>query len=459
MLLQFYYNRNSRDGEGRENMKKFPLDGSVFEEKDKLISLLKNILLFTAAIGGGAALIYLLYLAANAYAGTGVKFFYPRIFCDFAQVAYCSVCKDAYSPEIGSSYSALSLFILAPFALIFKKDLNKIEYVVESAEWGVPNMQLMSSWRFWVAFLLFYAICFAALFFLIRRLVGKNTDEGRNIFWIFLLSAPALYAVIRGNMILTSLIFALIFLNWYKDESIWKRELAILSLAVSGVLKLYPLFFCAFLLHDKKWFGTARMFFYFILLYLLPSLAYNGGISGYLENLFGFAVGGNRLSYLGNISFASLIYKIVYYPTKWLGVVLPGWVDILCMALGFLLLLMFAVAAVVTDDTLKRAILSICAIALVPPVSYFYVMIFSLIPFMEYFREFEQHAVAENKQCFAFCVLLFFYPLYIISLYPLCAIALVFLGIVACVKIFRQGEFGRYMSDLKKQFRKEEKRQ
>lgn len=146
-------------------MKKFPLDGSVFEEKDKLISLLKNILLFTAAIGGGAALIYLLYLAANAYAGTGVKFFYPRIFCDFAQVAYCSVCKDAYSPEIGSSYSALSLFILAPFALIFKKDLDKIEYVVESAEWGVPNMQLMSSWRFWVAFLLFYAICFAALFF------------------------------------------------------------------------------------------------------------------------------------------------------------------------------------------------------------------------------------------------------------------------------------------------------
>ena len=48
-------------------MKKFPLDGSVFEEKDKLISLLKNILLFTAAIGGGVALIYLLYLAANAY--------------------------------------------------------------------------------------------------------------------------------------------------------------------------------------------------------------------------------------------------------------------------------------------------------------------------------------------------------------------------------------------------------
>ena len=61
-------------------MKKFPLDGSVFEEKDKLISLLKNILLFTAAIGGGAALIYLLYLAANAYAGTGVKFFYPRLY-------------------------------------------------------------------------------------------------------------------------------------------------------------------------------------------------------------------------------------------------------------------------------------------------------------------------------------------------------------------------------------------
>ena len=73
-MLQFYCNRNGGGGERRVGMKKLPLnDGSVFEEKDKLISLLKKILLFTAAIGGIVALIYLLYLAANAYAGTEVK--------------------------------------------------------------------------------------------------------------------------------------------------------------------------------------------------------------------------------------------------------------------------------------------------------------------------------------------------------------------------------------------------
>lgn len=293
-------------------MKKFPLDGSVFEEKDKLISLLKNILLFTAAIGGGAALIYLLYLAANAYAGTGVKFFYPRLFGDFTQVAYYSIRKDAYLLEGGSSYSALSLLLLAPFALIFKKDLDKIEYVVESAEWGVPNMQIISSWRFWVAFLLYQTVCFICIYFLIRRMVGNNKKEGKDIFLIFLCCAPNIYALKRGNIILAALIFALIFLNWYRDEKAWKREAAILSLAVSGVLKLYPLFFCAFLLHDKKWFRTARMFFYFFLLYLLPILFYEGGFSAYFENLLAFAGGKEAILHRSNISLASFLYKIVY---------------------------------------------------------------------------------------------------------------------------------------------------
>ena len=116
-----------------------------------------------------------------------------------------------------------------------------------------------------------------------------------------------------------------------------------------------------------------------------------------------------------------------------------------------------------TEDSLKRALLSACAIALVPSVSYCYVAIFALIPFMEYLKEFEKRNKRENKIFLLSCLLLFFYPLYSEFsnklLFSVSAVVFIFLGTVTCVKIFRQGEFGRYMSGLKKQFRKEEERQ
>ncbi|MFR1983504.1 MAG: hypothetical protein ACLS4Z_07060 [Christensenellaceae bacterium] len=52
---------------------KFPLQDGVFQEKDKLLVLLKKILLVPLLVAGGAAIVYF-YLAANAYAGTEVKF-------------------------------------------------------------------------------------------------------------------------------------------------------------------------------------------------------------------------------------------------------------------------------------------------------------------------------------------------------------------------------------------------
>ena len=434
---------------------KFPLQDGVFQEKDKLLVLLKKILLVPLLVAGGAAIVYFLYLAANAYAGTEVKFFYPRIFCDFTQVAYFSINKDAYLLEGGSSYSALSLWLLAPFALIFKKDLDGIEYVSGSVNWGEPNMQIMASYRFWIAFLLYQAICFVSIYFLAKRLVGKK-QEGRSVFLIFICSAPVVYAVLRGNMIMTSLIFVLIFLNWYQDKKFWKRETAVLALAVAGVLKLYPLFFCAFLLHDKKWLATLRMAGYFVALYLLPLCVYNGGISVYFANLLGFAGSVNRLTYLNNISLASVFYKVIYYPAKLFHLTPPAWVDKVCMALGVLFLLVIAMAAVVTDDRLKREILSLCAVALVPPVSYFYVMIFTLIPCMGYLAVYERHGIKENKKFFLCCLLLFFYPLYAANLFMIISsIILIILAAVTVYKIFKGGEFGSYMLQLRKKDRKE----
>ena len=432
---------------------KFPLQDGVFQEKDKLLVILKKILLVPLLVAGGAAIVHFLYLAANAYAGTEVKFFYPRIFCDFTQVAYFSINKDAYLLEGGSSYSALSLWLLAPFALIFKKDLDGIEYVIGTENWGEPNMQIMASYRFWIAFLLYQAICFVAIYFLAKRLVEKK-QEGRSVFLIFICSAPVVYAVLRGNMIMTSLIFVLIFLNWYQDKKFWKRETAVLALAVAGVLKLYPLFFCAFLLHDKKWLATLRMAGYFVALYLLPLCVYNGGISVYFANLLGFA-GDNTRAYFNNISLASVLYKFFYYPAKLFHATPPAWADRICVLMGMAFLLILAVAAVVTEDSVKRGVLSLCAVALVPPVSYFYVVIFAIVPFINYLTFYERHGIKENKKFFLCCLLLFFYPFYAVRCYVISSIILIILAAVTVYKIFKGGEFGSYMLQLRKKDRKE----
>ena len=400
----------------------------------------------------GVLLVRFVYFASNVHSGNETAFWYPRLFSDFTQVAYYSLRKDAYLLECGSSYSGIALLLTAPFALIFKKDLDATEY---SPDWVEPNMRLLSSYRFWIAFLLYQAIVYSALYFLIRRQAKRNELDGKGMFLCFVLSAGVIYTFRRGNNLLVVLSLVLGFLELRNSERAWKRETALILLALSGTMKLYPLFFCAFLLCNRKWFATFRMFLYFLALYFLPMLFYGGGFSAYLKNLFVFAGGENRLENLTNISFASVLYKIFWLIGKVFRFSLPPRVDMLFMSVGAVFLLFAAVAAVVTKDDFRRGVLSLCAVTLVAPVGYFYIVIFALIPAAEYLKTYESRSERSNMLFFVCFLLLGFYPLYAAKLFFVCAALLIGLGCVTIFQIFKRGEMREYISQLSKKIRKD----
>lgn len=419
-------------------MKK-PFSGSdIFCNRDTFFRVTSALFLSSAAVFSFAVLLYLLFLAANAHTGQTVRFFYPRIFSDFTQVAYYSVRRDAYLLEGGSSYSAISLLLMFPFACIFRNALRSASY---STDWSQPNMEILSSPCFWIAFLLYQAAAFSLLYVLLRRLLEKRLANGT--FLCFAFSAGSIYALIRGNTLLFPLAFVLLFLNLYDSKKALYREIGLFFFALAGAMKLYPLFFGCVLLHRKRWGAALRGGLYFLALYFLPLFCYEGGFSAYSRNLLVFIGGENHLADGSNISFASLLYKIfsVFFAD---GV--PAWAEIFSVAAGGILLLFLALAATVTKSRLRQFVLSLCAVSLVAPIGYFYVTVFSLIPAAEYLKTYDLRTQAENKKFFFFCLALGFYPIYAAWLFPVACILLTGLGISVIRRVFRAGEVKAYFS-------------
>lgn len=419
-------------------MKK-PFSGSdIFCNRDTFFRVTSALFLSSAAVFSFAVLLYLLFLAANVHTGQTVRFFYPRIFSDFTQVAYYSVRRDAYLLEGGSSYSAISLLLMFPFASIFRNALRLASY---STDWSQPNMEILSSPCFWIAFLLYQAVAFSLLYVLLRRLLQKRQANGA--FLCFTFSAGSIYALIRGNTLLLPLAFVLLFLNLHDSKKALYREIGLLFFALAGAMKLYPLFFGCVLLQRKRWGAAVRGGLYFLALYFLPLFCYEGGFSAYSGNLLVFIGGENHLADGSNILLASLLYKIfsVFFAD---GV--PAWAEIFSVAAGGILLLFLALAATVTKSSFRQSVLSLCAVSLVAPIGYFYVTVFSLIPVAEYLKTYDLRTQAENKKFFFFCLALGFYPIYAAWLFPVACILLTGLGISVISRVFRAGEVKAYFS-------------
>lgn len=440
--------------------------GDFLSDKKKLCDTLKKIIFIPLAICGLFALIYLVWFAFSVGLGKDVSFFYPKLFGDFTQVAYYAIHKDCYVMPFGSSYSALSLMTIAPFALIFAKDLKAIPSMPPADEWGTFNVSLLSSWRFWLAFSLFTAFCAVSLTLLLRAYMRRRGifEDSGSVVALFFGSAATLYGFLRGNVVFVALIAILAFLLWYDDEKAWKRELALVALAVAGVNKLYPLFFCAVLLHEKRWLAALRAFAYFLLLYTLPALLYEGGFGAYFANLVRFADGKSSLQYTRNVSAASAVYKIAFYGLRFFGIGLPSWFNGFCIVFGFCFLPFYALAAVATKDSFGRSAIALSAMVLVPPVSYFYVAVFAVFPLTEYLRSFEARSRKQNAFFLVWCVLLGSFPLYAAFLfsYSACTFAISTLffflpGAICTARTFWNGEIKEYFSVIRKKYKGEDK--
>jgi len=311
-------------------------------------------------------------------------------FMDFFNVLY-SLFNGPYT--YNSIYPPLPLFIykilarLVPYGIVAQGPL-----AIRSSQLG----QIV---------LLLYILITLSIFLVLLLDVKKGSKIEKYLFaFIILLSAPFLHQFERANIIFVALSFLMIFVFFKDSKNRIVREFALISLAISGAIKLYPVIFGLLLVKEKRYRDIYRVLIYGLIFLILPFFAL-GGINQLpllINNLFstsdsvtswgvGYAVNLQNITrtvfgFFGNFGESPIaIGRFISFVLLILGLVV-----------SFLLHSKWKVIAIIT-----------LLMILVPAISYEYVLIFMVIPLIM-FLDSEDKDKWDNF--YAICFSLIFIP-------------------------------------------------
>ena len=207
---------------------------------------------------------------------------------------------------------------------------------------------------------------------------------------LILISGPFLFEYERGNSLLMALVFLFIFVYWHDSDCAWKRECALIMLALSAAIKLYPAFFGLLLLREKRIKEACRAVLYGLAVMFLPFFFFYDGINSmghFLSNLFLRNSVSMVSGYGYNLSFSTFA-KIMY--GFFTGNVLEK-VPTICYIIPILLVL----AVFFTSKEKWKQTFALCLLMTwIPGNSYTYVLCFFAIPFIQFFQcEEKKHGV------------------------------------------------------------------
>lgn len=387
---------------------------------------------FLAMLG---TLLYYVYAYASRSMGILSYDWLLGIFSDFVYIMNVSLEESPYVLE-NSSYPPLAICMLYPFALICKDVFAQYSSEVLSVDELTAEVVLHT--EFWVAIILFVAICSFLVIALLTKLFRLEPVPALKLGVITLLSAPFVFTVMRGNTIYFALILVLAFLVFSRSEHLLVREVGYLCLVLAGLIKIYPLFFGVFLLHKKKIWASVRIGIYTVVLFFLSFLLFGGSddLLPFINNLSGFASSEVRLIEPNNLSIASVLHRIV-------GVfsVSATETDAFQTFTLAVMLLVFAVAtvpAIMTKNEFSRYAIVTSVIILIPSISYFYVLIFAILPFVQFIRDYEVMSARKRRFYSVVFSFLFLTVAILPQNYALHSAAIIAMLITECVSVFRE---------------------
>ncbi len=255
-------------------------------------------------------------------------------------------------------------------------------------------------------FLVYFSVSLIIFLFVGFRMLEKKKTESIVFFSLICFSVPFLFQFERANIIFISLLGSMMFFCWKDSSNKYLRELALISLAFSAALKIYPAIFGFILLKEKRYKETFRLILYGIICFFLPFLFIRGGFF-------------NILQFVQNLIYTSTIdqaqtdgYKLSYSAV--LDYILRGVTsnNLLAKVTGERFSLLFpAVGAFAfpwIKEKWKEVLLLTVLLIGVPHMSYTYTAIFMVIPLILFLR-------TENKKildmAYLFLFLLVFFPL------------------------------------------------
>lgn len=284
-------------------------------------------------------------------------------------------------------YNVLASLFTGPYAtgsiypplplMINKLMLRLVPYNVVSH----GAMAIRASQAGQIVFLFYTLVTLLTLFILIIGIKKGSTAEKYFFSFIILFSEPFLFEFERGNVILVALLFLMIFTFFKDSKNFLIREAALISLAISSAIKIYPIIFILLLVKDKQYKDSCKVILYCMILFVLPFIALGGldqvsvmlrnfstTSSGTLKWGVGYSVGILTISRIigalcGNFgSFPIFIGNMLTY----------------------VILLFGAISALLIRSKWKTIALLSLLIILVPSISFEYSLIFMIIPLITF---------------------------------------------------------------------------
>ncbi|MBQ8140583.1 MAG: DUF2029 domain-containing protein [Clostridia bacterium] len=413
-------------------------DGKIkfYDSNKKIFNTFFTVLTIGTVTAMLAIILYYVFAFASLYNGSSKFDWLLGIFSDFVVIMNFSLEESPY--VVGdSSYPPVAIAILYPFALICKDIFARYEFSKLTADELTSEVILYP--QFWIAILLFFAICTLLTILLTAKLFGLKGRNMLKLAIIIMFSAPFVYAIMRGNTIYFALIFLLIFLILKDSKNPVLRELSYISLALAGAIKLYPLFFGVFLLKDKKIFASFRVGVYFAIIFGASFFLFRNDfndVSPFIDNLGGFMSSEVRLLETNNLSISAQLYKLLhlFVPRLSAESAIFSVINLTTLALVFAI---STYAAIATKNTLSRLSICFAIVVLIPSISYFYVIIFALLPFLEYIRVYGTLGI--KKRVLYFIAFMFLFTAFFVfpknfTIHSLIIIAILALEIASVIR-------------------------
>lgn len=358
-------------------------------KQNKLLNILCYTVVSITVFSMLGIILYYVYAFAASSLGSNRFDWLLGIFSDFVEIMNASL---KYSPYLtdATSYPPLAVAVLYPFAMICRGVFSKY--------WGMTGLtvdeltaRVVLHPEFWIAIVLFFLISIAAIWLIVIRKYRLEPVAAFKVGLLLMFSAPCVYAIMRGNTIYFALIFSMLFLLLYDHPKAWVREIAYICLVIAGCIKIYPLFLGVFVLKKKRFFAVVRTGIYFFAVFLLSFFIFQSGFEGmtpFLSNLGDFASDGDRLLSLRNLSLSSLVFKAAYAlsPT----VANSDGFSAFSLYLILFTMVVATITATLTKSDFSRLVIATGVIILIPTVSYFYVLVFTFLPLMEFIRHFDE---------------------------------------------------------------------
>nr|MCR5041120.1 DUF2029 domain-containing protein [Clostridia bacterium] len=188
------------------------------------------------------------------------------LFMDFFNSLRSASADNVYT-ERNNIYPPLGLLIYKVLGLFIPVELLTGRRVLLRLNTDAIMLYFLFAF---VCLILFYGIFSSYIDSL--RLDGKTSREGKLLTAFMLLSYPSIYCIERGNNFLLSFVCAAFFVFFYRSGNKVVRELALISLAVSAGIKLYPALFGLLLLFDKQYKAAVRAVVYGIVTVAVPAI-------------------------------------------------------------------------------------------------------------------------------------------------------------------------------------------